>query len=136
MSRYVDFKAVKAAVSMLQVLEHYGPAAGFKRTGNSLSGPCPLHGGENRTQFRVSLEKNCWNCFGTARVAETFWISSRARRGVPSAKRRSRCATGLSCRRRRSWRGPRGTPENRPRRRHRESGASTEGIECESVRFR
>jgi DNA primase len=67
MSRFVDFKAVKAAVSMLQVLEHYGLAESFKRSGNSLSGPCPLHGGENRTQFRVSLEKNCWNCFGTCK---------------------------------------------------------------------
>ena len=67
MSRFVDFKAVKAAVTMLQVLEHYGLAESFKRTGNSLSGPCPLHGGENRTQFRVSLEKNCWNCFGTCK---------------------------------------------------------------------
>jgi len=67
MSRFVDFKAVKAAVSMLQVLEHYGLAASFKRSGNSLSGPCPLHDGQNRTQFRVSLEKNCWNCFGTCK---------------------------------------------------------------------
>lgn len=67
MSRFVDFKAVKAAVTLLQVLEHYGLAESFKRTGNSLSGPCPLHGGQNRTQFRVSLEKNCWNCFGTCK---------------------------------------------------------------------
>jgi DNA primase len=65
MSRFVDFKAVKAAVTMPQVLEHYDLAESFKRTGNSLSGPCPLHNGQNRTQFRVSLEKNCWNCFGT-----------------------------------------------------------------------
>ena len=65
MSRFVDFKAVKAAVSMLRVLEHYGFAASFKRTGNSLSGPCPLHNGQNPTQFRVSLDRNCWNCFGT-----------------------------------------------------------------------
>lgn len=67
MSRFVDFKAVKAAVSMLQVLERYGLAESFKRSGNSLSGPCPLHNGENRTQFRVSLDKNCWNCFGTCK---------------------------------------------------------------------
>ena len=67
MSRFVDFKAVKAAVSMLQVLERHGLAETFRRSGNSLSGPCPLHGGENRTQFRVSLEKNCWNCFGTCK---------------------------------------------------------------------
>ena len=31
----VDFKAVKAAVTMLQVLEHYGLADSFKRSGNS-----------------------------------------------------------------------------------------------------
>jgi DNA primase len=67
MSRFVDFKALKAAVSMLQVLEHYGIAESFKRSGNSLSGPCPLHNGENRTQFRISLDKNCWNCFGTCK---------------------------------------------------------------------
>jgi DNA primase len=67
MSRFVDFKAVKAAVSMLQVFEHYGIAETFKRLGNSLSGPCPLHNGQNRTQFRVSLDKNCWNCFGTCK---------------------------------------------------------------------
>ena len=65
MSRFVDFKAVKAAVTMPQVLEHYGLAESFKPTGNSLSGPCPLHHGQNRTQFRISLEKNYWNCFGT-----------------------------------------------------------------------
>jgi hypothetical protein len=40
------------------VLERYGLAESFKRTGNNFSGPCPLHGGKNRTQFRVSLEKN------------------------------------------------------------------------------
>ena len=65
MSRFVDFKAVKAAFVMLQLLEHYGLAESFKRSVNSLSGPCPLHGGANRTQFRVSPEKNCWSCFGT-----------------------------------------------------------------------
>ncbi|MEI9897308.1 MAG: hypothetical protein WDN28_26470 [Chthoniobacter sp.] len=33
MSRFVDFKTVKAAVSMLQVLEHYGLAESFKHSG-------------------------------------------------------------------------------------------------------
>ena len=64
MSRFVDFKAVKAAVSILQVLERYGIAEKFKRSGDSLSGPCPLHDGQNPTQFRVSISKNCWHCFG------------------------------------------------------------------------
>lgn len=63
-SNYVDFKAVKASVSMLQILDHYGLTERFKRTNDSLSGACPLHNGENPTQFRVSLAKNCWNCFG------------------------------------------------------------------------
>ena len=62
-SRFVDFRAVKAAVSMEQVLEHYRLMAGFKRSNDSLSGPCPIHQGTNPTQFRVSLTKNCWNCF-------------------------------------------------------------------------
>lgn len=63
-SRYVDFRAVKAAVTMEQVLQHYGALERFKRGADSLSGPCPIHSGTNPTQFRVSLSKNCWNCFG------------------------------------------------------------------------
>ena len=64
---YVDFKTVKAAVSMSQIIDHYGLTERFKRHGDSLSGPCPLHDGQNPTQFRVSLTKNCWNCFGTCK---------------------------------------------------------------------
>lgn len=62
-SPFVDFKTVKAAVSILQILDHYQLTDTFKRNGDSLSGPCPLHGGQSPTQFRVSLSKNCWNCF-------------------------------------------------------------------------
>ena len=62
-SQFVDFKAVKAAVTMEQVLQHYGLLDQMKRSGDSLSGPCPIHNGTNPTQFRVSVSKNCWNCF-------------------------------------------------------------------------
>jgi DNA primase len=62
-SSFVDFKAVKAAITMEQVLEHYGFLQKFKKKGDSLSGPCPIHKGENPTQFRVSVSKNIWNCF-------------------------------------------------------------------------
>src|SRR6266853_1252703 len=62
-SSFVDFKAVKAAITMEQVLQHYGLLDRFKRSGDSLSGPCPIHKGENPTQFRVSISKNIWNCF-------------------------------------------------------------------------
>ena len=61
---FVDFKAIKQSVSMLQVLEYYGLTQNLKRNGDSLSGPCPLHGGHTEGQFKVSVSKNCWNCFG------------------------------------------------------------------------
>lgn len=59
----VDFRAIRSALSMEQLLWHYGLLDQFKRTGDSLSGPCPIHKGSNPTQFRVSLTKNLWNCF-------------------------------------------------------------------------
>src|ERR1017187_7736994 len=62
-SSFVDFKAVKAAITMEQVLEHYGILDKFKRGTDSLNGPCPIHKGSNPTQFRVSISKNIWNCF-------------------------------------------------------------------------
>src|SRR5579884_3581281 len=62
-NKFVDFKAIKAAITMEQVLEHYGILDKFKRSGDSLSGPCPIHKGSNPTQFRVSISKNVWNCF-------------------------------------------------------------------------
>ena len=63
--KFVDFKAVKAAITMEQVLEHYGLLDTFKRGTDSLNGPCPIHKGSNPTQFRASLSKNIWNCFST-----------------------------------------------------------------------
>jgi DNA primase len=60
----VDFKAVKSAFTMEQLLDHYGLRDRFKRSGDSLSGPCPIHKGSNPTQFRISAAKNIWNCFG------------------------------------------------------------------------
>jgi DNA primase len=62
-SSFVDFRAVKTAITMEQVLEHYRILDKFKRSGDSLSGPCPLHKGSNPTQFRISTTKNIWNCF-------------------------------------------------------------------------
>ena len=63
-SRYVDFRTVKQAVTIVQILDHYQLTERFQRKEDALSGPCPIHKGENSTQFRVSVSKNCWNCFG------------------------------------------------------------------------
>lgn len=62
-SKFVDFKAVKDAITMEQVLDHYGLLAQFKRGGDRLSGSCPIHKGSNPTQFSVSISKNVWHCF-------------------------------------------------------------------------
>lgn len=63
-SRFVGFDQLKRSISMQQVLERYGLLEKLRRSGESLSGVCPLHRGHNPTQFRVSLVKNCWICFG------------------------------------------------------------------------
>ena len=62
-SQFLDFKAVKAALTMEEVIAHYGLTDRFSKKGDSLSGPCPIHKGSNPTQFRVSISKNVWNCF-------------------------------------------------------------------------
>lgn len=48
---------------MEEVLTRYKLLESFKRARDSLTGPCPIHRGSNPNQFRVSLSKNCWNCF-------------------------------------------------------------------------
>ena len=48
---------------MEQVLEHYDLLGTFKRSGNRLCGPCPIHKGANPTQFLVDTDKNVWACF-------------------------------------------------------------------------
>ncbi len=60
---FVDFREVRSRITMENVLQHYGVLDTFKRTGTRLSGPCPIHGGSNPSQFRVDTEKNIWNCF-------------------------------------------------------------------------
>lgn len=65
-AHWVDFKKIKTQVSIVQILERYGFLEVLVRSANGdrLSGPCPIHGGTNKTHFRVSVSKNCWNCFG------------------------------------------------------------------------
>ena len=66
--KFVGFDVLKKAVSMIQILEHYRLVNQLHRSGDSLSGACPLHAGHNKSQFRVSISKNCWICFGDCHV--------------------------------------------------------------------
>ena len=62
--RFIGFERLKRSISIEQVLDRYGVLDGLRRSGDSLSGVCPLHRGHNAAQFRVSLSKNCYICFG------------------------------------------------------------------------
>lgn len=65
---FIDFGAVKAAVSFQQVLEHYGFTAEMRstRNGDGLEGACPIHPGTGKDIFKVTLSKNCWFCHNSA----------------------------------------------------------------------
>jgi DNA primase len=56
-------KDLKKQVGIGQVLEAYGLCRRLKHRGDQLIGPCPLHGGDNPTAFRVHLTRGIWNCF-------------------------------------------------------------------------
>lgn len=62
---FIDFAAVKAAVSFEEVLEHYGLRAKMHRArnGDGLDGPCPIHPEvTSKDTFKVTLSKDCWFC--------------------------------------------------------------------------
>src|SRR5205809_5870103 len=56
-SQFVGFNTLKQSVSMTQVLDRYGLLERLKRSGDNLSGVCPVHHGHNPGQFRVSISK-------------------------------------------------------------------------------
>jgi len=58
-----DFKYLKTRVSIDQVLSAYGLDSKLRRKNHTLVGPCPLHGGDNHTSFRVDLNSGVWHCF-------------------------------------------------------------------------
>jgi DNA primase len=62
MDEWVDFSAVKRAVSLEAVLHHY-QVPGLRRRRNQLEGCCPIHRGKRDDSFRASLSKNVFHCF-------------------------------------------------------------------------
>jgi len=62
-ARWVNYRELKATVSIVSILEHYGLLSTLKQKGDAYEGCCPIHKGDSPTQFRVSVRKNCWNCF-------------------------------------------------------------------------
>src|SRR5262245_56651885 len=61
-SSLVDFKAIKQAVTIEQVLSHY-QVNWLRRKGEELRGRCPIHQGEGQEAFHANTSKNNFNCF-------------------------------------------------------------------------
>ena len=62
MRGWVDFSAVKQAVSLETVLRHY-QVPGLRKRGQQLVGRCPIHRGRRADSFRASMDKNAFHCF-------------------------------------------------------------------------
>src|SRR5579864_5756946 len=59
---WVDFKTVKAAVTMQMLLDRY-QINWLRKSGDELRGRCPIHQGEGTGSFHVHVTKNAFNCF-------------------------------------------------------------------------
>jgi hypothetical protein len=60
-TEWVDFRIIKAAVTMQMVLDHYDIT--LKKSGHELRGKCPIHRGSNNKHFTVNVSKNVFKCF-------------------------------------------------------------------------
>ena len=63
MNKSFDFKWLKSRINIQQVLCAYQLDGRLKQKNDTLYGPCPLHGGNNPTAFRVELTRGLWHCF-------------------------------------------------------------------------
>lgn len=61
-NNWVDFKAVKAAVSMQMLLDRY-QINWLRKSGKELRGRCPIHKGDGQDAFSVNLAKGVFGCF-------------------------------------------------------------------------
>jgi DNA primase len=60
---HYSFRHLKAQVGIEAILSLYRLDLHLKRRGDQLFGPCPLHGGDNQSAFRVHLGRGLWRCF-------------------------------------------------------------------------
>ena len=60
-TNWVDFKAIKEAVTIGQLLDRYGVK--LKRSGKELRDRCPIHQGDGTDTFHANTEKYAFHCF-------------------------------------------------------------------------
>lgn len=63
MSRFIDFKELKANVTMLQVLEHYQLLSQMQRSKEGYQGKCPFCENPSKRSLKINTEKNIFKCF-------------------------------------------------------------------------
>jgi hypothetical protein len=112
----VYYEQLKRAVPLSSVLARYHVLDKLKRSGRQLAGCCPIHGGSNKRQFVVDLDKQLWRCFSPEhdaggsilefvaamekveirKAAELIaqWFAIAPPRRVPQQKRRRRPMSG------------------------------------------
>jgi DNA primase len=62
---WVDFKTIKAAVTIEMALDHYG-VTDLKRVEGELRGPCPIHGSSKLSKhLSVNPAKGAFKCFAS-----------------------------------------------------------------------
>lgn len=71
MARWVLFDAVKAQVSIEDILRRYGRLESLKQKGAQLIGLCPFHT-ESTASFKVTPARNIWRCFGCRRGGDAI----------------------------------------------------------------
>lgn len=91
------FRHLKAKVGIGTILFCYGLDLHLKCRGDQLFGPCPLHGGDNPTAFRVNLERGLWRCFTACGGGDTVDLIRKSKRCSygEAARHLQRIAAGL-----------------------------------------
>jgi len=59
----LDFQTLKRHISIHRVLQYTGALDTLRQSQTNLTGPCPIHRGDNPRAFVVSTSKNLWRCF-------------------------------------------------------------------------
>lgn len=92
-----SFRHLKAKVGIGTILFCYGLDLHLKCRGDQLFGPCPLHGGDNPTAFRVNLERGLWRCFTACGGGDTVDLIRKSKRCSygEAARHLQRIAAGL-----------------------------------------
>lgn len=63
MAEWVDFADIRRRVSLERVLGEYYKLEPARRSGNTGTRTCPIHGGTNPRSFHIDFERNLWHCF-------------------------------------------------------------------------